>query len=108
MIQQLIALALIIIFIWKLIVQKNKKKININEFIFWLIFWIAGLIAIIFIKDIDKLVKNLGFSGTGINFLLYLAVIVMFYLIFKNRLQIAKINKDITKIVREKAIDDKK
>ncbi len=99
--QQVIALILIFFFVWRLFIQKNKKQINQNEFILWLIFWLFGAIAIIFIKEIDKLVEQLGFSGTGINFLLYIAIIILFYLIFKLRLKIAKLDKQLTEIVRK-------
>lgn len=99
--QQVIALTLIIIFVWRLFRQKNKKEINQNEFTLWLIFWLIGALAIIFIKQIDKLVEQIGFSGAGINFLLYIAIIILFYLIFKLRLKIAKIDKQLTEIIRK-------
>jgi small membrane protein len=102
--QQIIALALIIIFISNLFKQKNKKEIGSNEFNLWLIFWFLGALAILFIKELDKLVQQLGFSGAGINFLLYLAIIILFYFIFKLRLKIAKMDKEITKIVKEIAL----
>lgn len=108
MLQQIIALVLITIFIWRLGAQKKKRQINQNEFIFWLAFWIIGILAIVFIRDIDSFVNYLGFSGSGINFLLYLAIIVMFYLIFKLRLNMAKMDKNITEIVRQISLDDKK
>lgn len=99
--QQVIALILIIIFIWRLFKQKNKKQINQNEFSLWLVFWLFGALAIIFIKQIDKILEQLGFSGTGINFLLYIAIIILFYLIFKLRLKVAKLDKQLTEIVRK-------
>jgi small membrane protein len=99
--QQLIALILIIIFIWRLFKQKNQKEISQNEFSLWLIFWLIGALAIIFIKEIDKVLEQLGFSGAGINFLLYIAIIILFYLIFKLRLKIAKLDKQLTEIVRK-------
>ncbi len=108
MLQQIIALAIIAVFIWRLGIQKNKKQINQNEFVFWLVFWGIGILAIIFIRDIDSLVNYLGFSGSGINFLLYLAIIVMFYLIFKLRLNIAKMDKNLTEIVRKITLNDHK
>ena len=73
MFQQAIALAFIAIFIWRLSLQKKKKQIGNNEFILWLAFWLTGALAIIFIRSLDKILVSLGFSGSGINFLLYLA-----------------------------------
>jgi hypothetical protein len=101
MLQQAIALIFIAIFIWRLLIQKKKNQIKDNEFLFWLAFWSLGALAIIFIRLLDKLLVNAGFSGSGINFLLYLAVISLFYFIFKLRLKISKLEKNLTDLVRE-------
>ena len=101
MLQQVIALTFIAIFIWRLFEQKKKQEIGTNEFILWLSFWLLGALAIVFIRSLDKLLVNLGFSGSGINFLLYLAVISLFYFIFKLRLKLSKMEKNLTDLVRE-------
>lgn len=99
--QQIIALVFILFFLIRLIQQKKNQDLKQNEFILWLSFWLTGALAIIFIKQLDKFVANLGFSGAGINFLLYLSLFTLFYLVFKLRLKIAKLDSQITKIVRE-------
>ncbi len=43
----------------------------------------------------------------GIEVLLYLGIAVLFYFIFRLRLKLEKIEKNITKIIREMAIKDK-
>jgi len=101
MIQQIIALLILVFFVLKLTVQWRKKAININEFIFWLIFWLVASLLIIFIKPIDQLVINMGFSSSGINLIFYVAVLFLFYLIFKMRLKMVKMEKDITDLSRE-------
>lgn len=106
MLQQAIALIFIILFVWRLFNQKRKKQINNNEFIFWLIFWSLGALAIVFIKFIDQLLGTIGFSGSGINFLFYLAVMTLFYFIFKLRLKVSKLDKNLTDLVRKIAIDE--
>jgi hypothetical protein len=108
MIQQLIALAIILFFLIRLVLQKKQGKIKGNEFILWLIFWILAGLAIIFLKEIDLLVASLGFSGTGIEVLLYAGAAVLFYLVFRLRLRLEKIEKDITTIVRNIALNNKK
>jgi len=108
MLQQTIALAIITLFIWRLIAQKRKNKLGQNEFYFWLFFWILGSLAIIFIRQIDYLVGSLGFSGSGINFLLYLTVMILFYLVFKLRLSLAKIDTNLTEIARKIALNEVK
>ena len=108
MFQQIIALIIIAFFLARLLWQKQKKQIGAGEFIFWLIFWLLAAIAIVFLKWVDKLVAGLGFSGSGIEVLLYVAVAILFYFIFRLRLRLEKIEKDITKIVREISINIKK
>lgn len=108
MLQQIIAILIILFFVFKLNNQKRKKEISANEFSLWLVFWFLALVAIIFIKQIDIFVHNLGFSGSGINFLIYLAVMALFYLVFRLRLTIAKLDKNLTEVVRIVTLNNKK
>jgi small membrane protein len=107
MLQQIIALIIIAFFLSRLYWQKQKNYIGFNEFLFWLVFWLAAALLIISLKAIDKLVAELGFTGTGIEVLLYLSIAILFYLVFRIRLKLEKIEKDITKIVKNIAIKDK-
>ena len=105
MLQQIIALIIIAFFIWRLIVQRKKEQINQNEFNVWIGFWFLGALAIVFIKEIDRLVIQLGLAGSGINFLLYLTVIILFYHIFKLRLAVAKTEANLTKLARKVSLE---
>ena len=106
MFQQIIAAIVILFFVFKLIWQKKKGQVARNEFIFWIVFWIIGLAAILSLKQIDNLVAKMGFSGSGINILFYIAVIIIFHLIIKLRIRMEKQEKNITKIIREIAINN--
>lgn len=107
MLQQLIALIVIAFFLARLFWQKQKRQISASEFVFWLIFWFLAGLAMVFLKTIDRLVASLGFSATGIQVLLYLAIALLFYLLFRLRLRLEKTERDITRIVRHIAIDEK-
>lgn len=98
MLQQILAIIIIFFFLVRLFEQKRKNKITANEFTTWLIFWLIALTAIIFLKKIDTLVADLGFSGTGINVLVYLAVLALIYLVFRMRLNMAKMEKNISEL----------
>lgn len=106
--QQVIAVLVILFFLIRLIIQQRKRKISQNEFWMWFTFWVLALLAILFIKVIDKLVGQLGFSGAGIDVLVYAGVIILFYLVFRLRLTLVKQDKEITKIVRAISLKDKK
>ncbi len=106
--QQILAGIIILFFIIRLYDQNKKKEITPNEFAIWLAFWLTAALAVIFIKQIDRLVAYLGFSGNGINFLIYLAVLALFYLVFRLRLSIAKLDRQLTELVRQITLGDKK
>ncbi len=105
--QQIIALVIIFFFLFRLKQQKKKNEIKQNEFIFWLIFWLFAAGAIILIKQLDQALKYLGFSLSGINFLIYLAVIILFYLVFRLRLNLAKIDYNLTELNRKITLNNK-
>ena len=107
MLQQVIAIIIILFFVLRLMGQKKKKEINTKEFSLWLIFWLLAAAAIIFIRSIDRLVADLGFSGSGINFLIYLAVLGLFYLVLRLRIDLAKLDKNLTDIARLVALKNK-
>jgi hypothetical protein len=107
MLQQAIALLIILFFVCRLFVLKKKDKVSANEFIFWLVFWLLAALGIFFIKELDALAAALGFSASGIQIILYVAVAVLFYMNFRLRLKIEKMDKDITAIARKIALDKK-
>ena len=105
--QQFIAIAIVLFFIFRLSIQKRKNSIGRTEFYLWLFFWLISASGILFIKKIDNFVAYLGFSSSGIDVLLYLAIAVLFYLLFRIRIKMEKIEKDITTLVRKISINDK-
>ena len=107
MLQQTFALIIIASIIARLYWQKQKNYIGMNEFLFWFAFWILSAILIIALKFLDRFVADLGFSGSGIEVLLYLSVAVLFYFVFRLRLKLEKIEKDITKVVQNIALKNK-
>ncbi len=108
MFQQIIAIIIIVAIVARILILKKNKKINASEFVFWLAFWMVAAILVAGIRWIDRFVTGIGFSGTGIEVLLYLAVVILFYLNFRLRLKVEKMDKDITRIVRKLALDDNK
>lgn len=107
MLQQAIALIIIAFFVARLYWQKKKNHIGANEFLFWLIFWLLAAGLIISLRLIDRLVSELGFTGSGIEVLLYLSVAALFYFVFRLRLKFEKTDKDLTEIVKNIALKDK-
>jgi hypothetical protein len=108
MTQQIIALIVILFFVLKQTQAYRKDAIAKPEYYFWLIFWFATGLVILFLPFIDRLVAQLGFSASGISVLTELAVAILFYFIFRMRLRLAKLEKDLTKIVEALAIKNQR
>ena len=102
--QQLIALIVILFFVARLLILKKNKKIAGGAFIFWLAFWLIAAASVLSLKWLDKLSASFGFSASAINILVYAAVIVLFYMNFRLRLKVEKLDRDITRVVRELAL----
>lgn len=107
MTQQIIALLIIFYFIYQQTSLYKKQALSKNEYYFWLAFWLVASGMILAIHYIDALVLSLGFSASGISVLTELAVAILFYFIFRLRLRIAKLEKDITIIVEKIALEKK-
>ncbi len=104
MLQEAIALIVILFFLGRLAWQYYHSQLGRGQFVFWLIFWFAAGMLVIYIRKIDLLVSRLGFSSNGIELLLYISVVVMFYLIFRQRLMIERLERDLTTLTREAAL----
>ena len=84
----------------------KKKEISIYETVVWFLFWIAVIAATLLPKTTDIIARYVGVSR-GADLLVYISVIVLFFIVFKLIVKIEKIGRDVTKIVRKMAIDEK-
>jgi hypothetical protein len=102
-----IILLIFIFFVFLRIISKAKRKeITLRETFFWVVFWLLVTGAVVFPRTTDIFAQKLG-VGRGADLLVYLAVIFLFYLVFRVFVQLEKIEKDITKIIREIALRKK-
>lgn len=101
MLQEILALIVIFFFLARLGWQLWHEQIPRGQFFFWLTFWLIAGVLIIFIRQIDALAARLGFSSSGIELLLYIAVAVIFYYLFRLRLKLERMDQHITQLARE-------
>lgn len=105
MLIQLLATAIILVISGQLIIKILKDRISFFKITFWLSFWGAVLVLIWFPQLTTGIAGLLG-VGRGVDILIYFSIIILFYLIFHQNTKMDKINRDITKIVREIAKND--
>lgn len=81
----------------------RESKIKFGEFIFWGMIWIGAMLFAIF-PDIMDLLSNLAGFKRGMDLLIAMSIIMMFYLVFRLYVKLDEHTIDITKLVREIAI----
>ena len=103
---QVFAVLFTLFALWRVIAKFKRREIKVSEFLMWLVFWLGVGVAFITPESLTKLANLLGI-GRGADLVLYVAVVVVFYLMFRIFVRIEKMEKDITKIVRKDTIDKK-
>lgn len=101
MVIQIIATGIIVIILGQLIVKIIKDKTSLVRILLWLVFWGIALIVIwLPSRILDNLGEIFG-VGRGIDVLVYLSVIFLFYNNLRINSKIEKLEANITKITRE-------
>ena len=103
MVIQIIATIIILIIFYQLVKKFIKDKASLTKIIFWVLFWGISLVIIWLPKEtIDNIGSVFG-VGRGIDVLVYLSIILLFYNNLRLNERIDDMNKKVTKIVREVA-----
>lgn len=99
-----IIVAIIVLFaISRAVLRLKDRKISLAAFIFWSFVWTAVLIIALIPGSAEFITGTFGVKR-GIDFLVYLSIILLFYLIFRAYVQLGNISQQITKLTRELAI----
>lgn len=88
------------------LVRYRKQEISSREAILWSLFWVGVLAATLWPKTTDIIAQAFG-VGRGADMLIFISIVVLFFLAFKIIVKLEKIERDITKIVRKVALDEK-
>ena len=91
--------------LYSIFLKFRAKQISFLWFSFWFLIW-AGIIVLVSHPQIaDMIAKYIGLGkGRGVEFFLFLAIIIFLYLIFRLYLQLNRIESDISEIVKNIAL----
>ncbi len=103
MIIKLVLLFFIAFAIFRLFRRYREGAITGRWLIMWLLFWVASGIVVA-APELTTRVAALVGVGRGADLALYLAVLALYYLLFRVMVKLERIEKDISKIVEEVAI----
>lgn len=89
------------------VVQKRKVGLlGPKGVIFWFLFWVAAIVVVLWPASATQIAKMFGI-GRGADFIIYSAFAILFYLVFRLHIKIESLGRDLTKVVRDKALDKK-
>lgn len=89
----------------RVILRFKDRSITLRELVFWSVIWIA-IIVTAFIPEVSRSIANLFGIGRGVDFLIYVSIIVLFYLLFRLYVKIDSTDQEITKLVRQVSLKD--
>ncbi len=93
----------ILFLLWKIARQYYRKEITAWEFTFWSCFWVLAGIFVLLIRKIDIVAQFFGVRR-AIDMLVYVAIALLFYFVYRIYVKLEKIEHDITKVIRSLAL----
>jgi hypothetical protein len=106
MLIQILLLIFIIFVLSRTIFQFRRGVISGKELAFWFILWLAVGVVVILPQTASFLANLLG-VGRGADLVIYLSILVLFYIVFRIFIRLDRLDREITKIVRELALQKK-
>ena len=83
----------------------KDSKLTKNEFVFWALIWFVVIIIYI-APQILSLFSNILGIQRGMDLIIVISVVVLFYLIFRLYVQVEGMKKEITVLVRKVALEN--
>lgn len=81
--------------------------VRLGSFLFWTAIWCVGVFVIFFPGALSYIAKILGI-GRGSDLAIYTAIGVLFYLVFRTNVMLENVRNEISRVVREVALQNQK
>lgn len=101
---QIVAVVFGLFALSRVFLRLRDREISIKEFIFWAFIWL-GVIIIALLPETTILFAEFAGIGRGVDLLLYISIILLFYLIFRLYVRFEHFDQEMTKLVREIALE---
>ncbi|MDR0462751.1 MAG: DUF2304 domain-containing protein [Pseudomonadales bacterium] len=100
--QVFISLIILVIVIHTIYVFR-KKSFGKLFMVFWLLIWVGGLILVLWPNLMQNITDKLGI-GRVVDVIVYLAIVSIFYILFKFHIRMHDLENKITKLTRKIAL----
>jgi hypothetical protein len=102
---QVIAIIFALFALVRVILKLKRKKLTINEFIFWASMWVILILLSIF-PDVSHVIAGFFGFGRGLDFFIVASILIIFYLIFRIFVKLEEIDSRITRLARNIALKE--
>ncbi|MFA5771060.1 MAG: DUF2304 domain-containing protein [Patescibacteria group bacterium] len=107
MVIQIILVVFFLFVLFKVLNRFRSGDLKGKETVGWIIFWTLAAVVVISPNSTLILAKLLG-VGRGADAIIYLAIVLLFFLVFKIFVRLEKIERQITKLVRQDTLGQAK
>ena len=107
MLVKIIIVCFVLFALSRLILKFKDSQISLKELIGWCVLWIAVIIATLLPWTTDVMANYIG-VGRGVDAIIYISIIIIFYGLFRITVKLENIENEITKIVRKDTLSNKK
>lgn len=106
-IQIFVTIAVVLVVIPNIYSSYRKNNITNIGAIFWSSFWILGLV-IVWFPELIEIIGNFFGVARSIDALIYISIVLLLYLMLRQKIRINRIEKEITKLTRKVALQEVK
>lgn len=105
MIIQVLATIFVAIVLFNVFKKYRNQELNVRELSLWVVFWLIVIVVFWLPESTTYLAKIFGI-GRGADLVIYVAILVLSYSIFRIFVRLDSVDRHITKIVRKIALDE--
>lgn len=102
---QIVLFVLAVLALILVIRRYRQQRIGTLALFLWLTLWVGVAVVILF-PDITMVVADVLGIGRGVDLVLYLGFILVFYLLFRMGVRMERMDREITQIVRALALKE--
>ncbi|MBU0646233.1 DUF2304 family protein [Patescibacteria group bacterium] len=102
---QILIVAFAVFAILRALHQFRQGRLTRQWLAFWLVFWLFAIIVVI-LPETSEFAARLTGVGRGVDLIIYLSIVLLFYLVFRLFIKIEEGERQLTRLVRKLALDD--
>jgi hypothetical protein len=101
---QILLIAVIVGMSFHAVMQRRGGAIGSLQLVLWMAIWIGGAVVVLFPDFANDLASRFK-VGRGADLVIYVAIPVLFYTVFRLLIRTERLNRDVTSLTRALAIE---